>query len=211
MVELLSRDFQDRHRYKEAQNPIATTWLISFRQIADHSPLAADYFKFMCFLSAKAIPRSLLPRDASSLEEEDAIGMLKAYAFITEREESDMYDIHRLVQLAMLNWLDKQGELEEWTAKVMGRLDEAFPTPLPENREIWMDYLSHTRHVLERHTTAEDRKANLLFKIGCSFEILGQYREGEAMHGHSTGKTREDVGIRPSRHPRQRRQARSLP
>ncbi|KAL1989929.1 hypothetical protein VTN49DRAFT_7126 [Thermomyces lanuginosus] len=113
MVELLSRDFEDKHRYKEVQNPIATTWLISFRQIGDSDPLAADYLKFMCFLSEKAIPRSLFPEDAWTLEAEDAIGTLKAYAFIAERDEPDKYDIHRLMRIAMLNWLNKQGELQQ--------------------------------------------------------------------------------------------------
>lgn len=94
MIELLSTDFEDRHRYSETQNPIATTWLVSFRQIADHDPLAADYLKFMSFLNEKAIPRSLLPGNAWTLEAEDAIGTLKAYALITERDELDMYDMH---------------------------------------------------------------------------------------------------------------------
>ncbi|KAL1991172.1 hypothetical protein VTN49DRAFT_5676 [Thermomyces lanuginosus] len=132
-------------RATKAQNPIAATWLISFRQIEDHDTLAADYLKFMCFLSEKAIPRSLLPHDPWSLKAEDVIGTLKSYAFITEREQSNIYDIHRLVRLAMLNWLDKQCELEKWTV----------------NRT---------------------EKADLLFKIGCGFEILGQYNEAETTH-----------------------------
>ena len=103
MVELLSREFADSHRYKEAENPIATTWLISFRQISDHDPLAADYLKFMSFPSEKAIPRSILPGDSWTSKAEDAIGTLKAYAFVPERKKPNMYDIHRLVQLAMLN------------------------------------------------------------------------------------------------------------
>lgn len=37
--------------------------------------MAADYLKFICFLSEKAIPRSLL-RDASTLEAGNAIGTL---------------------------------------------------------------------------------------------------------------------------------------
>lgn len=134
IVELLSKDFEDSHRYREAQSPITATWLISFCQIADHNPLAAEYLKFMCFLNEKAIPRSILPQDASTLEADDAIGTLKGYAFITEREVSNMYDVHRLVRLAMMNWLDKQGELEEWRAKVIRRLEEAFPLPLHSNR-----------------------------------------------------------------------------
>ncbi|KAL1992613.1 hypothetical protein VTN49DRAFT_4645 [Thermomyces lanuginosus] len=181
MVELLSRDFEDHHRYREAQDPIATTWLISFRQINDHDQLAADYLKFMCFLSEKAIPRSLLPQ-VSALEAEDAIGTLKAYAYITEREKSDTYDIHRLVRLAMLNWLKKQGELEAWAAKVIRRLNDVFPLPEHDNREIWAAYLPHAQHVLESPGAEDDVKFTLFSKVGRSFQILGQYREAEIMH-----------------------------
>ncbi|KAL1997361.1 hypothetical protein VTN49DRAFT_3963 [Thermomyces lanuginosus] len=182
MVELLSRDFEDSHRYKGTQNPVAATWLISFRQIAEHDSLAAEYLKFMSFLDEKAIPRSILPRAASELKTEDALGTLKAYAFITEREESHMYDMHKLVQLAMLNWLGKQGEVGKWAAKVTRCLDYAIPHPQYENREIWMVYLPHAQHILGRHMTGEYGEVNLLFKVGCCLQLLGQYREAETMH-----------------------------
>ena len=182
MVELLSRDFEDRHRYREAQNPVATTWLISFREIADHDPLAAEYLKFMCFLNEKAIPRSLLPSEHETLEAEDALGTLKAYAFITERGMLEVYDMHRLVRLEMLNWLGKQGELEEWTVKVIQRVEETFPTPDYENKEEWVSYLPHILHVLERQTTVSDMTAQLHLKAGRSFFILGQFRQAEEMY-----------------------------
>lgn len=111
-IALLSKEFDDRHRYKSSQNPVATIWLISFRQIEEQHPLAADSLKFICFLSEKDIPQSLLPPAFGSLDVEDAIGTLKAYAFITEREEPDAYDIHQLVRLATINWLRQEGELE---------------------------------------------------------------------------------------------------
>jgi len=118
MIELLSKDFEDRHRYETIQNPVATTWLISFRHISDHDPLAADYLRFMCFLAGKDIPQSLLP-PAGRLKTLEAIGILKAYAFISERKESDTYDIHRLVQISMLSWLAQKGEYMGWSAKVL--------------------------------------------------------------------------------------------
>ncbi|KAL7817011.1 purine and uridine phosphorylase [Trichoderma aethiopicum] len=79
MIDLLSRDFEDRHRYREVQNPVATTWLISFNQIMQNSPLAAEYLKFMSMLAEKDIPKSLLPT-AKAIDATDAIGTLKAYA-----------------------------------------------------------------------------------------------------------------------------------
>ena len=95
------------------KNPIAATWLISFRNILHSDPLAADYLRFMCFLAEKDIPLPLLP-PARKSKTAEAVGTLKAYTFITKREVPDSYDIHRLVQLAARNWLQQQGELNKW-------------------------------------------------------------------------------------------------
>nr|CDP26075.1 Putative kinesin light chain [Podospora anserina S mat+] len=183
MIELLSRDFEDRHRYQGIQNPVATTWLISFRHISDHDPLAADYLRFMCFLAGKDIPQSLLP-PAGRLRTVDAIGTLKAYAFISQRKEPDTYDIHRLVQISMLRWLAQKGERKEWTAKVLQRLDNVFPYPDHGNKEVWMSYLPHTQYVLELRERADDEEAptGLLSKVGQSFYNLGKYKEAEQMY-----------------------------
>ncbi|KAK0639874.1 hypothetical protein B0T16DRAFT_383637 [Cercophora newfieldiana] len=183
MIELLSKDFEDRHRYQNIQNPVATTWLISFQHISDHDPLAAEYLTFMCFLAGKDIPQSLLP-PAGRLKTVEAIGTLKAYAFISQRDESDTYDVHRLVQISMLSWLSQKGERKEWTTKVLQRLDDAFPFPEHENREEWMGYLPHTQHALGLRKGIDDKEATayLLFKVGESFCDLGKYAEAEQMH-----------------------------
>ncbi|RYP57002.1 hypothetical protein DL770_010783 [Monosporascus sp. CRB-9-2] len=65
MIDLLGRQFEDRCRYKDVakkQNPIATTWLISFEHISQHNPQAAAYLKSMCFLAEQDIPLFLLPQ-----------------------------------------------------------------------------------------------------------------------------------------------------
>ena len=104
MIYLLSREFEDLGRYNEVKNPIATTWLISFHQIQHSNPLAADYLRFMSFLAEQDIPQSLLPPDGRAKTAE-AIGTLRAYRFIIEREELGSYDIHRLVQVSARKWL----------------------------------------------------------------------------------------------------------
>ncbi|KAL1994732.1 hypothetical protein VTN49DRAFT_919 [Thermomyces lanuginosus] len=194
LVSLLSRDFEDRHRYKGIQNPVATTWLISFRQIAEHDSLAAEYLKFMCFLSEKDIPQSLLPPAGDAIEMEDAIGTLKAYAFVTEREEPDTYDIHRLVRLAMLNWLDQEGERKKWTADVLHRLVDVFPTPKHENRGVWSRYIPHTRYVLDHPEDTDGGEAELVTKVGTGFELLGQYREAEKMQRRALTTAEKELG-----------------
>ncbi|KAK4113213.1 hypothetical protein N656DRAFT_789251 [Canariomyces notabilis] len=194
-IELLSRDFEDRHRYKDIQNPVATTWLISFQHISEHDPLAADYLRFMCFLAGKNIPQSVLP-PSGRLKTIDALGTLKAYAFISQHKESDSYDIHPLVQLSMLCWLAQSGEQGEWAAKVLQRLADVFPVPKHKNREEWIGYLPHTQHALELRKGTEDGDAltGLLSRVGNSFHQLGKYKDAERMHRQALGLREKVLG-----------------
>ena len=74
MIEILSEDFEDEGRYQSLQNPIATTWLISFQGILTYDSLAADYLSFMSCIDSKAIPQDLLPTAPSKKRAMDAIG-----------------------------------------------------------------------------------------------------------------------------------------
>ncbi len=164
LIRLLSEDFEDRGRYKDIKNPVATTWLISFDHISRDNPLAAVYLKFMCFLAEKDIPESLLPPE-DDLEKDEAIGILKAYAFISERTESGSFDQHRLVRLAMRNWLKEKGEWKKCITTVIQQLAEAFPTPEHENRGEWMRYLPHMRTVLDDREDASDKGGGVAYSL----------------------------------------------
>ncbi|KAL4777918.1 nucleoside phosphorylase domain-containing protein [Aspergillus varians] len=86
VVDLLSEDFKDAGRYKDIQNPVITTWLISFKQIQHQDPLAADYLSFMACINPRNIPQSLLPRPTSRKRGIDALGLLNAYSFINKQD-----------------------------------------------------------------------------------------------------------------------------
>ncbi|XDG04957.1 hypothetical protein ABKA04_004572 [Annulohypoxylon sp. FPYF3050] len=186
MIDLLSRNFEDRYRYKhlaERQNPIATTWLISFEHISHHNPLAAVYLKSMSLLAEKDIPLSLLPK-ASKLQIAEAIGTLKSYAFIAERSDQDSFDMHRLVRLAMRNWLQTNGEWQERAANVFQYVNEEYPWPEHENRSIWTRYLPHAQAIVELEEMSDDKEASasLLFNVAESYSKLGKYNEGERLY-----------------------------
>ncbi|KAB8238776.1 uncharacterized protein BDW43DRAFT_296212 [Aspergillus alliaceus] len=80
VVGLLSEDFKDTGHYKEVQNPVATTWLISFKQIQRQDQLATDYRSFMACINPRNIPESLLPLPTSRKRGVDALGLLSAVA-----------------------------------------------------------------------------------------------------------------------------------
>jgi tetratricopeptide (TPR) repeat protein len=184
LIYLLSVDFEDQGRYREIKNPIASTWLISFRQLSNRDPLAKEYLCFMSCVAQQDIPRSLLP-PATKRKELEAIGTLKAYAFITQRDGQDSYDIHRLVQIAMRNWLKTRNELSLWSGKALIRVAEVFPFPKHENRATWTKYLPHAQSALnfkEYSGNFEECQHYLLFNVGECFQISGKYEEAERTH-----------------------------
>lgn len=136
VIDLLSEEFEDKGRYRSVNNPVATTWLISFKQIRQRDPLAADFLSFTAYIDPKDIPSSLLPLGQSRKKETDAIGTLNAYSFITMRHADLAINVHRLVHLATRNWLRKEQLLAKWTKKVIVRLEKVFPDNNYRNRSI---------------------------------------------------------------------------
>ncbi|KFZ24198.1 hypothetical protein V502_01323, partial [Pseudogymnoascus sp. VKM F-4520 (FW-2644)] len=185
IIEVLSKDFGDRGRYSSQQNPVAKTWLISFEQILRQEPLAAEYLSLIGIIIRENIPISLLPPGKSLLKQEDAIGTLTAYSFVTRRITEDAFDVHRLVHLATRNWLEETNGLSIWADKALNRLVEVIPAGGHTNREVWIRYLPHgiyladTIKVLKKN---EITVIKLLDQIGrCQFSV-GQYIEAEKMH-----------------------------
>ncbi|KAI1439358.1 hypothetical protein F5Y02DRAFT_424100 [Annulohypoxylon stygium] len=194
MVKLLSRHFEDPDRAETSLNPVATTWLISFSHILRDCPLAAQYLKHICFLAEKDIPISLLSQEPDQWETDEAISVLQGYAFIMERQEQDSFDIHRLVRLAMRNWLQTNGEWQEWATKVFQRLTNEYPFPKHENRAIWTRYLPHGQAVLELRNECADKETGLLFNVAASHSILGKYNEAEQMYRQTLELTERVLG-----------------
>ncbi|EXA53652.1 hypothetical protein FOVG_01387 [Fusarium oxysporum f. sp. pisi HDV247] len=191
LVKLLSREFEDRGRYDRIKNPVATTWLISFEHISRDGPRAGEYLEFICFLAERGIPISLLPPASDKMETEEALGTLEAYGFITRREEGESLDMHRLVRLAMWNWLRQEGQARRRYCDVVQRLDEVFPFPEHENREIWMRYMAHAQRVVESDEECEDEEA-IMNNLGNVLDDMGEYKEAEKMH-RETLEAREKV------------------
>ncbi|KAN0087046.1 hypothetical protein V8E54_000734 [Elaphomyces granulatus] len=142
IVELLSQDFEDEWRYAESKNPVAVTWLISFHQIQRLNSLAADYLSFMSCIDPRNIPLSLLPPDSSQVKQQIALGLLKAYSFITGQADDQT--------LTTRNWLQTGGMLEQWTVNTGKRLTDIFPSDENENRILWRKYLPHALFILQK-------------------------------------------------------------
>ncbi|OJJ60235.1 hypothetical protein ASPSYDRAFT_89112 [Aspergillus sydowii CBS 593.65] len=156
MIQLLSENFEDEYRYPETENPVSATWLISFQSIQESNKLAEEYLRFMACIDCKDIPLSLLPEPETELEKEKALGVLKAYSFISQQANSEFATMHRLVHLATRNWLRKENILPGCTMAAGEHISAVFPEGDHEDRSLWRKYLPHAQVLLEREEFEHD-------------------------------------------------------
>ncbi|KAM3470257.1 hypothetical protein MY5147_006524, partial [Beauveria neobassiana] len=196
VVKLLSEEFGDEGSYGTVKDPVATTWLISFTQIRRSDPVAVEYLSLMSCFDPKDIPRSLLPPGKSRKEEADALGTLTAYAFVSRQPATAFLNMHRLVHLAMRNWLKREKTFILWMHKAVTRLDAVFPAGDHESRNVWRLYLPHTRRILPFCFSGEagEQETNLAWKFGlCTYED-GWYSEAESCFSHATETNKMKLG-----------------
>ncbi|KAL5591087.1 hypothetical protein FOBRF1_014644 [Fusarium oxysporum] len=153
-IELLSAEFQDDTRYEQSQNPVATTWFISFNQIRKADELASRILMFLAYVEPKAVPQSMLPEGESQQQLTRAIGTLCGYRFLDRRGSSEIFDMHRLVHLATRSWVAENDSEKVQGQIAIARLEEVFPTDEWENRDLWRQYLPHAIKLLR--CTEED-------------------------------------------------------
>ncbi|KAK6605164.1 hypothetical protein H4I96_05746 [Botrytis cinerea] len=155
VIDLLSEEFEDDGRYDNIKNPVATTWLISFEQIRDRDPLAANYLSFMACIDPKDIPSLFF------------------------RQEDQALDLHRLVHLATRNWLQQNGLITQWTERAIIRLEEVFPDDDHQNRTTWRKYLPHVCYALMSDEARKDGETRIALsrRYGACLFSDGRYNE----------------------------------
>ncbi len=183
VVELLSKDFGDDGRYKETQNPVAKTWLISFNQIQKLDELAAEYLSLMACVDPRNIPTMFLPQPVSKLEMTDALGLLSAYSFITIQPGNSFISAHRLVHLATRNWMRKEGQFAAFIIKAADRLSEIFPDDNHTNRQLWREYLPHALSLFREREFHEQQEQYIGYmqNVGNCLYSDGRYDEAEKL------------------------------
>jgi len=151
---LLDEDLGDLRRDSESQNSVIKTWKLSFDSIREQKPRAAEMLSLMAVLDRQGIPKSLLREDTD--QETDvivALGILQAFSLISTGSDGRGYELHRLVQLATLKWLDMQGATKKWQEKALLVVANNFPTG---DFETWLTcecLLPHAQAVIQHKDT----------------------------------------------------------
>jgi hypothetical protein len=175
-IELLSEEFEDDGRYADIQNPVATTWLVSFLQIQHVDEVASEYLSFMACINPRDIPESILPATTSAKRKVEALGLLKAYSFVTAQVDGSIFSLHRLVHLATRNWLRRSESLQSWVQKAANQLDKIFPNDSHDNRQEWRDYLPHALYLIDsaEFQAYQSNHDDFLARIGICLQSDGR-------------------------------------
>ncbi|QYT05473.1 hypothetical protein H0G86_012367 [Trichoderma simmonsii] len=123
LVDQLSESFEPVGRDSETPHAVTATWILSFRQIEQNQPLASDILCFLSLMHHQAIPHTLIEEYHRQRNSEyaynntsvgliKALGILKAFSFISEGKDKDT-DMHRLVQLVTRKWLISSRRMPE--------------------------------------------------------------------------------------------------
>ena len=109
-----------------------------------------------------------------------AIGKLRAYTFVTSRDDGSSYDIHRRVHLATKVWLREHGATKELNDKVASHFAQIFPADDHENRALWREYFPHALQFRRNTKTLDSGKRYDLCMavVGC---LQVERRVGEAV------------------------------
>ena len=193
MMELMSSQYQDETFHDESQHAVATTWLISIKQLVKQSPSAARLLNFIIWIEPQAIPKSLLPHMGSEQDFVKAIGLLKSYGFLRARPETGIFDMHGLVHLVIQSWARQQGIDAETQAEMLEHALKIFHSDSWEKREIWRPQLSHILHIFETYRHRNPVKASALgYWAGKCLHGEGRIKEAVALLQHVV-KTRETI------------------
>ncbi|KAF5536997.1 gamma-glutamylputrescine oxidoreductase [Fusarium mexicanum] len=129
LIELLDEDFETYGRYPDSLRTVTKTWAISFRQIRRQNKLASDLLSIMSMFNHQHIPEdfvvtylSLFYGQEKTLERLRAIGLLKAFSFVSSGEDNS-FSMHRLIQLVMREWLIREDTIEDFLRMAVLTID----------------------------------------------------------------------------------------
>ena len=187
-VELLDQEFLDQHRTGET-NSVMRTWQISMVRIAEDSPCAAQILRTVCFYDSKRIPMILLSQAGtpfSKVQIAKGRTKLEQFSFLqastSTAYSSDLYEQHRLVNLATRQSLSKEQFLK-FSKDALHIIAKLFPSGDYGTWDECSMYLPHATKVLDFVSTKQSgygdqnpdlRSQEVLDLLG---HIAGYYHE----------------------------------
>ena len=196
---LLEQDYYDSTRHTDIHNSVFQTWKLSFDQIRQQMPRAAEILSLMCMLDKQSISRKLLHNEEESQVILDkAFAILKNFSLIQEEKSQQTYQIHRLVQLSTQWWLEQEKTLITWQEKALDLLlRHCPPSDSVEHWKAWESISPHITAVQRYHFEGEQQRlqyADITSRMGGYSEELGRYEVASKLRAAALAIQQEFLG-----------------
>ena len=191
---------------------VATTWSLSFQQIEQQSPAAADLLRLCAFLAPDAIPEELLMRgmteagadpgtEAGNLFKlNEALGVLIRYSLVRREENTHVLSIHRLVQTVLKDDMDQETQ-RTWAERTVQAVNAIIPetsSGIGEKQQYFLQYyLPHIQVcaalISQYHLHSYDA-SHLLYQAGAFLYAHGFYHQSQAFHQQALDIRKQTFG-----------------
>ncbi|KAK6063282.1 Kinesin light chain 5 [Seiridium cupressi] len=115
---------------------------------------------------------------------EDDVLVLRNYSFIIANEDGCTFEMHRLVQLAMLEWLELYKQKEQWRGRFLIKLCEEMPTGEYENWVTCRALFPHAQSAAAKTPKVQDALrewATVLYRTAWYCLRIGNGTEAEKL------------------------------
>ena len=176
--------------------PVSTTWSLSFQQVKEKNPAAADLLWLCAFLSPDAIAEEILTAGASLLGPvlapvaadafrlNQAIEALRAYSLVRRDPKGKTLSIHRLVQAVLQDTVEKT-ERRTWAERAMLAVNAAFPHaehgPWPQCERLLPHALLVAQYI-ETDQIIGEEAGRLLYETASYLQDRARYAEAEPLY-----------------------------
>ena len=175
---------------------VATTWSLSFKQVEQNNPAAAELLRLCAFLHPDAIPEEMIEVGSFNLgstlqyiasdliQLADAIGELRKYSLIRRNPNTKTLIIHRLVQVVIKDAMNK--DLERiWAQRVVQLVALVFPEVTYETWYLCQRYLPHAQvcaTLIKQWAINSSEATQLLDRVGFYLQERAQYDLTEPLY-----------------------------
>ena len=147
---IFHEDMGDPRREPTIPSSVFLTWQISFDQIRKENRLAADLMSIMSVFDRQGIPQYLLQNmDEDEFDFERRLAPLEFFSLIAVDKSGQSFQMHSLVQMAIISWLERHGEIDRWKENAAVLIEKSLPNSAFEFWKTWESLLPHAEIALK--------------------------------------------------------------
>jgi tetratricopeptide (TPR) repeat protein/transcriptional regulator with XRE-family HTH domain len=186
---------------------VASTWSLSFEQVEQECPAAAELLRLCAFLDPDAIPETIITEGSKFLGSvlepvatdplllNEAIQTLRRYSLIKRDPEAKILNLHRLVQVVLKDGLDEQTK-SQWAERAILAVNAAFPETSFDTWPLCELYMPHVQAcvgLIDEYQVNFPQAVRLLHQAGIYLRDRGLYEQAEPLLKRALGMSEKVV------------------